>query len=178
MSILASEQLSEQIIIASARAAVTVTASLTHLTRESLTSVLKASQAAFKRLPSSFHLTEGKMSLKRLQKTSGGDLHTQEVSDELKRTLQRDLKKRGVDFSVEKGRDGKTYVHFKGADIDTLNHAFTQAQARLDSYLAPGKPQTRADLKALLEKKTADQKDIIATRALAKARERSEGGRA
>lgn len=64
-----------------------------------------------------------------LQQKAGGDLHQMEVNPELAKYVRRELKARKVDFAVEQGRDGKTYIHFAGRDVDTVQHCLTQANA-------------------------------------------------
>ncbi|WP_160149053.1 DUF3801 domain-containing protein [Arcanobacterium ihumii] len=65
--------------------------------------------------------------------------------------LSKDLKKRGVDFAIEKGSDGLTHVHFKGADVDTMQHGFKMAQARLEKQVEH--KQTRSDVAAKIKEK-------------------------
>lgn len=72
-------------------------------------------------------LNSGDMNLKRLQTLTGGDLHQQEIiSPDKLAELKTDLKKRGLNFSIENAADGNTYLHFSGKDIDTISHALNQ----------------------------------------------------
>lgn len=64
-----------------------------------------------------------------LQQKAGGDLHQMEVNPELAKYVQRELKARGVKFAREDAPDGKTYIHFAGRDVDTVQHCLTQANA-------------------------------------------------
>lgn len=145
MSTIGGDELTRSVIVHGTEAGLKVTAALSRLTVSSMKAALDAGTWAIAKTPlGRQHRDHGKMDLKSLQKLTGGDLHSQEVSPDLLRTLQRDLKRRGVDFAIEKAPDGGFYVHFKGADVDTLKHAFTQAQARLDQA-SPRHGQTRDD---------------------------------
>ncbi|MFT3944352.1 MAG: DUF3801 domain-containing protein [Ancrocorticia sp.] len=128
MSVIGGEQLSEQIIISTTKAATEITAALTRGSEAMIKQVAKIAGAALHKVD---RRKEGKMTIKNLQRVSGGDLHSQSISPELYHTLIKDLKKRGVDFSIEKGKDSLTYVHFKGADVDTVRHALKQVEAKL-----------------------------------------------
>lgn len=132
MSITGGEQLTEQVIMSSSKAGMEVTGKVAQLTAAGLKLLMRLSAAGLKKLPTTAGRREhGKMTIKNLQRRAGGDLHAQQVSTELLRSVQHDLKRRGVDFSVEKGADALYYVHFKGADVDTVRHALTQAEAKI-----------------------------------------------
>lgn len=120
-------------------------------------------------------LAHGKMSVKNLQQQAGGDLHPIAVSPEMIKNLQRDLKRRGIDFAVETGADKQTYVHFKGSDADTIQHAISQAKATLEKNReekqtpeAPENkekpenkktpPQERKDLSTKIKERTEEKK--------------------
>ena len=75
-------------------------------------------------------------SLATLQRQMGGDLHPLAIAPELERYLKADLRRRGVNFSVEKAPDGNTYVHFSGRDVDTVQHGLKQAAARYEQRVA------------------------------------------
>ena len=75
-------------------------------------------------------------SLANLQRQMGGDLHPLAISPELERYLKADLRRRGVNFSLEKAPDGNTYVHFSGRDVDTVQHGLKQAAARYEHRVA------------------------------------------
>lgn len=75
-------------------------------------------------------------SLATLQRQMGGDLHPLAISPELERYLKADLRRRGVNFSLEKAPDGNTYVHFSGRDVDTVQHGLKQAAARYEQRVA------------------------------------------
>ncbi len=64
-----------------------------------------------------------------LQQSAKGDLHQMEVNPALAPYVQRELKARKVEFAREDARDGKTYIHFVGKDVDTVQHCLTQANA-------------------------------------------------
>lgn len=75
-------------------------------------------------------------SLATLQRQMGGDLHPLAIAPELERYLKADLRRRGVNFSLEKAPDGNTYVHFSGRDVDTVQHGLKQAAARYERRVA------------------------------------------
>lgn len=94
----------------------------------------------------------GKMSVKQLQHKSQDGLRAVQLSAELVKNITHDLKKRGVDFAVEKAKDGNTYVHIKAKDVDTMQHAISQVNAKL------AKPKTREELKEKIQAKTQEKK--------------------
>lgn len=75
-------------------------------------------------------------SLATLQRQMGGDLHPLAIAPELERYLKADLRRRGVNFSLEKAPDGNTYVHFSGRDVDTVQHGLKQSAARYERRVA------------------------------------------
>ncbi|VEG28515.1 DUF3801 domain-containing protein [Actinomyces howellii] len=76
-------------------------------------------------------LNTGSMSLSRLRRNVGPDLKSVAISPQMARSLRADLRRRGVSFSIEKGADGHSYVHFSGKDINTVRHGLAQVQARI-----------------------------------------------
>ena len=76
------------------------------------------------------------VSLATLQRQMGGDLHPLAIAPELERYLKADLRRRGVNFSLEKAPDGNTYVHFSGRDVDTVQHGLKQSAARYERRVA------------------------------------------
>lgn len=119
-----------QLSIAVARESVTVAGHVTSLTKESLGQLMRLATTGLSQAKSAM-LDTGQMSVKRLQRLSGGDLQSKEISPELLRSVKADLRRRGISFSVEKAADGKTYVHFSGRDVDSVRHSLKQAGARL-----------------------------------------------
>jgi len=90
----------------------------------------------------------GKMTLKELQKQGDG-LSTVELKDPHLRTLNKTLKKNGVDFSAVKDGKGKYTLFFKGKDADTVTRAFkqyTQKLVKMDKGM--GKPSINKALAA------------------------------
>ena len=75
-------------------------------------------------------------SLATLQRQMGGDLHPLAIAPKLERYLKADLRRRGVNFSLEKAPDGNTYVHFSGRDVDTVQHGLKQSAARYERRVA------------------------------------------
>ncbi len=125
------ESFVQALIQAGAQIGVKVTVTAIDLSREGLRGTIKTLGRGLSKLPGTpGGQRRGKMPIKHLQRLSRGDLHQQEVATEYVKQIQRDLKARGVDFAVEHAPDGKTYLHFKGADVDTISHALTQVAAR------------------------------------------------
>lgn len=75
-------------------------------------------------------INNGRMSEKRLQTLSGGDLHQIQIDDESMREVTKSLKRAGVNYSIEQGPDG-TWLHFAGRDNDHIMHAVQRAFNRL-----------------------------------------------
>ncbi|WP_139738724.1 PcfB family protein [Actinomyces wuliandei] len=118
------------VLIKLAYGAVSVSGSVTRLTSGALAQMMQLTSAGMSQART-HALETGQMSVKRLQRTSGGNLRAQEISPALLRSVKADLRRRGVSFAVEKGADGRSYVHFNGRDTDTIRHAMTQVGARL-----------------------------------------------
>lgn len=126
-------------------------------TTSSLKAGLRTAAKAIAKIPGLPGQPEhGRMTVKSLQRKTNDGLHSIEISPEMLKGIQHDLKKRGVDFAVEKAEDGNYYVHIQGKDADTMKHALTQVQTKLS------KPQTRKDLKNDIEKRVQDKKEAKA----------------
>ena len=152
---------------------------LTHKTLETLT---RAAQKAMQQIPGLPGSPEhGRMKVNQLQRKSGGDLHATEVPKELVADLQKDLKKRGVDFAVEKGQNGNTFIHFKGKDTDSIKHALNQVKQKVEARQQQAKtptaktakpdkqPQSRAGLKTAIETKAKQARQARTSAPKAKA---------
>lgn len=153
MTIINIEQLAETIVTSASRGVVRVSAKVSSLGLRGLSQVMKISAQEVKKLP---HVPgspdHGKMTIKALQKKTGGDLHAQQLDQSLIKDIQKDLKKRGVDFAIERGHDGHTYIHFSGSDTDAMSHAIDQVRTKIDKNIeAKRKPQTRADVTKKIE---------------------------
>lgn len=165
MTLINLEQVAETVVTTAARNGVRIVAKVPKLTTSVLMDIFETGIRTLKNLP---HLPgspdHGKMSVKALQTKAGGDIHAQEIDPTLIKEVQKDLKKRGIDFAIEHGHDGHTYVQFKGVDTDSLSHALKQAQAKLAKTTreknepekkqtpAPTRPQTRADVQKTIKK--------------------------
>lgn len=126
------------------------------LTLDILTKIVKESLEQVKKIPAvPLNPEHGQQTIKYLQYASKGDLHNQTVDKSLLKDLRHDFQKRGLDFAIEKGKDGQTYIHFKGADIDAVKHGLTQAQQRLENRLA--RKETRQDVKQALQNKVKEK---------------------
>lgn len=134
MTVMGGDQFAQQITIALTQAGITITGEIWSRTAGATSNMLKTTGQALKQVTGVGQEPQGKMSLRKLQRTSGGDLHAQEISPELVRRLKRDLTRRGLDFSMENAADGRTYFHFKGADVDSVRHAIAQVAAAIDRH--------------------------------------------
>jgi len=108
--------------------------------------------------PKTPKMKHGQMTLKELQKQSGGGLATVELKDPNLRLLKNTLNKHGVDFSAVKDGKGKYTVFFKGKDADTVTHAFkqyTQKVVKLENSKMPSIAKTLAAAKKLAQSFTA-----------------------
>jgi hypothetical protein len=65
----------------------------------------------------------GKMTHRQLKKRSDG-LSVVELTDPNLRLLQREMRKKDIDFAVEKDGKGKYILYFKGKDVDDFSVAF------------------------------------------------------
>lgn len=129
----------------------------TKLTHKTVTTSLKAATKAIEKIPGLPGQPEhGKMTVKALQRKTNDGLHAIEIPPEMLKGIQHELKKRGVDFAIDKAQDGNYYVQIQGKDADTMKHALKQVQAKLS------KPQTRQDLKKDIEKRAQDKKEAKA----------------
>ncbi|MFT8443403.1 DUF3801 domain-containing protein [Bifidobacterium fermentum] len=83
-------------------------------------------------------LRQGRESVVRLTKKSGGDLHfTEQLSREDMRTARTQLHRYGVHYGIEKNADtGKYYLVFKGSDADMVKHALERTLAKVDGKVA------------------------------------------
>lgn len=68
----------------------------------------------------------GRMSERRLQHVSGGDLHTIELRPSQVRKVTASLRKAGVRYAVERGETA-SWIHFEGRDLDHVTHAVRRA---------------------------------------------------
>ncbi|VDG75787.1 Protein of uncharacterised function (DUF3801) [Actinobaculum suis] len=133
MSIIGSEQYAQTITAELTRTGVKVSGIAITASSKIFLRGLKLAEHGLQKLPGVPKKNpHGKLRLRTLQHISGGDLHSLPVSSNLMNSLSRDLKKRGINFSVEKGTDGTTYFHFAGKDIDSVRHAITQVAARVE----------------------------------------------
>ena len=148
------------------------------LTHKALETLTRAAQKAMQQIPGLPGSPEhGRMKVNQLQRKSGGDLHATEVPKELVADLQKDLKKRGVDFAVEKGQNG----NFKGKDTDSIKHALNQVKQKVEARQQQAKtptaktakpdkkPQSRADLKTGIETKAKQARQARTSAPKAKA---------
>ncbi|MDN5973352.1 MAG: PcfB family protein [Bifidobacterium crudilactis] len=83
-------------------------------------------------------LRQGRESVVKLTKKSGGDLHfTEQLSREDMRTARTQLHHYGVHYGIEKNADtGKYYLVFKGSDADMVKHALERTLAKVDGKVA------------------------------------------
>lgn len=81
------------------------------------------------------HLNTGKMTVKRLHNVEGGGIQHAEVPRELLASVQQEMRRAGVNFSLEKAPDGRAYLHFSGNDLASVEHGLNQARARVAKQL-------------------------------------------
>ena len=81
------------------------------------------------------YMRSNMLDLSTLHQQAGGDLRMFSIAPELERSVKADLRRRGVGYSIEHGADGKTYLHFSGKDIRTIQHGLRQAAARYERKL-------------------------------------------
>ena len=81
------------------------------------------------------YMRSNMLDLSTLHQQAGGDLRMFSIAPELERSVKADLRRRGVGYSIEHGADGKTYLHFSGKDIRTIQHGLKQAAARYERKL-------------------------------------------
>lgn len=118
-----------QMTIQMTHEAVTITSAVTRLSTSALSQIMRVAGAGLGRVKTK-HLETGKVTITRLQRQAGGDLHALPITPELERSVKADLRRRGINFSIEHGADGGTYVHFSGRDVDEVQHGLQQAAAR------------------------------------------------
>ena len=118
-----------QMTIQMTHEAVTITSAVTRLSASALGQIMRVAGAGLGRVKTK-HLETGKVTIARLQRQTGGDLHALPITPELERSVKADLRRRGTNFSIEHGADGDTYVHFSGRDVDEVQHGLQQAAAR------------------------------------------------
>ena len=83
-------------------------------------------------------LRQGRESIVKLTKKSGGDLHfTEQLSKEDMRAVRAQLHGYGVHYGIEKNADtGRYYLVFKGSDADMVKHALERALDKVDGKVA------------------------------------------
>ncbi|MFY9263340.1 MAG: DUF3801 domain-containing protein [Arcanobacterium sp.] len=168
MSIAGIESIGERVTMVAAEKGIQVTARLTaKLTNAALRQIGEAVARLSNRHSSGE--TSSEMSLPELHQSNRGDIHPLEIPDSMVDEVRADFNERGVAFAIEQGQDGATYVHFKGADADSVRHGIDQVAAKLDKTLAPSlddvsekhspvrPPQTRADVAKVIEGKAAEK---------------------
>lgn len=79
-------------------------------------------------------LRQGRESVVKLTKKSGGDMHfTEQLSREDMRNARSQLHRYGVHYGIEKnGSTGKYYLIFKGSDADVIKHALERTLATVE----------------------------------------------
>ena len=69
----------------------------------------------------------GQMDVKRLYRVSDGELNQTEISNEKLASIVEKMKDQGINFAVEKGTNGKNYLHFRGKDKEHVHHILNQS---------------------------------------------------
>lgn len=83
-------------------------------------------------------LRQGRESVVKLTKKTGGDLHfTESLSREDMRSVRAQLHKYGLQYGIEKNADaGKYYIVFKGTDADMVKHSLERALDKVGGKVA------------------------------------------
>ena len=77
------------------------------------------------------HRNTGRMDIKRLYKVSKGNLAQIKLEQqELLKDLEKDLKRNGVNYSIENGHDGSQYLNVSGSDVAHASHIIEQVLAK------------------------------------------------
>lgn len=156
MSILDPTEIVNTITTVISKNSIQISASATKLTLGMMLKIFSTGVEQLKKIPAvPGNPTHGQKSIKRLQHENNGDLHNQVVEKKLLKDLKHDFRARGIDFAIEKGKDGQTYLHFKGGDVDSIKHGFLQAKARLEKRI--NRKETRQDIKTALENRVAEK---------------------
>jgi hypothetical protein len=95
--------------------------------------------------PKDPELKHGKQTLKELHKHNEG-LSSIELKDPELRRLQREMKRKDIDFSVVKDGKGKYTLFFKGKNADEMTNAFKRYTEKMVTIA--DKKTIKADLKA------------------------------
>lgn len=78
----------------------------------------------------------GKVTLKTFSNLADGRREVITLDDQaVSRELEKELKRHGVTWAMEKQRDGSTTFHVQGADIELVQHALGVAAERVDERL-------------------------------------------
>ena len=81
-------------------------------------------------------IDSGHMSEARLQKVTGGDIHELRLDRESLHAVSRSLKHAGLDYAIEHDGDDH-YLHFRGRDLDHVQHAVSRAFRSIGLDLDP-----------------------------------------
>lgn len=156
MTIIDPSPIANQITTTFINGGIKISAICTQLTLGMMLKILKSGTEQIKQIPAiPFNPEHGQQTVKYLQRSNNGDLHSQLCDRTLLRDLKKDFKTRGIDFAVEKGKDGKIYVHFKGNDVDSVKQGLTQAQARLEKRI--NRKEKLSDLKATIKNRVQEK---------------------
>lgn len=104
-------------------------------------------------------VTSAQMPLEDLHKTNRGDIHPVEIPENFLDDVTATFNERGIAFAVEDGLDGATYLHFRGADADSVRHVIDQVATKVEADLGVKQtpPQTRGDVNQIIKAKAAER---------------------
>lgn len=71
-------------------------------------------------------MQEGQISESRLQRISDGDIHEIKLDPQSIRAVSKSLRQAGITYAVEE-RDERCYLHFRGRDMDHVQHSVERA---------------------------------------------------
>lgn len=124
-------QMTQSAMIDLSKTGAKLTVNAVSLTASSMRSLLSFAVTALQNARLNHNNRPGQTTISRLQERTGGDVHAQVIDPSLEKKLRKELNSRGISFAVEHAPDGQTYIHFAGKDLPSLEHAVTQAEARL-----------------------------------------------
>lgn len=81
-------------------------------------------------------INSGKVSEKRLQRISGGDIHEVKLDPESLHAVSQSLRQAGITYAVEQSDNGY-YLHFRGRDIDHVEHSVARAFEQIGLTFEP-----------------------------------------
>lgn len=79
----------------------------------------------------------GRVSEKKLQRIADGDIHEIKLDPQSIRAVSKSLHQAGITYAVEKRDDDRHYLHFRGRDMDHIQHSVERAFEKLGFTFDP-----------------------------------------